>query len=165
MTRETVSPNQWGYMSHVGLDGTNGGRQSLGGTSWTHQSKLAVISTENTCRVPLGEQQPPFTSWGRSIIFHVMGMRDLPSGISVPSSFGIFGGMLFPGSSLTFFLLGKALTIPCGSIGPVGSLAAAAEYQQERGRLLRTVLDNNLRFTYFAHWLCWFGVGFLLLPS
>lgn len=58
-----------------------------------------------------------------------MSMQDLPSGISAPFSLGIFAGMLFPESSLTFFLLGKALTIPRGSIGLAGSLAASAEYQ------------------------------------
>ena len=135
MTSESV-PNQQGYISHIGLDGTNSGRQSLGGTSWTYQSK---VSTENTLRgqkKPFGEQHLQLTSWGKSIIFHIMGTQDLPSGISVPSPFGIFGGTLVPGSCLTFFLLGKALTIPRGSMGLVGSSAAIAEYQQERGKLL-----------------------------
>lgn len=76
-------------------------------------------STENALRgqkKSLGVQYLQPASRDTTVISHTMGTRDLPSGFSIPS-FGIFGGTLFPESSLTFFLLGKALTIPRGSIG------------------------------------------------
>lgn len=157
--RDTVTRSattQQGYISRMGLDGTSPGRQSLGGSSWTHQTKLPITSTENTLRArkSLWRTALAVNPLGVSIISHNTGTQDLPSGISVPCSFGIFGGMLFSKSSLTFFLLGKALTIPRGSIGLVGKLAAIAKYKQERARLLRSYLtttqDSLMLLTVFV---------------
>lgn len=115
-----------------------------------------MTTTENTlkARKSLWGTALAVNLLGVSITSCITGTQDLPSGISVPSSFRIFGGMLFSEPSLTFFLLGKALTIPCGSIGLVGKLAAIAKYKQERARLLRSYLtttqDSLMLLTVFV---------------